>query len=121
MSDSDGEGAPGVDHSGLKKDFTYKLKAFKRRALHSITKVLLFQSSKTSPILAVVQTLVVQTLPGRCSIDTPAALSTSTSRGEAPHAFLWPKTCREQLGTADFCRGAPIGAWGLGPPSGARR
>mmetsp|Transcript_40552 Transcript_40552/g.96022 ORF Transcript_40552/g.96022 Transcript_40552/m.96022 type:complete len:399 (+) Transcript_40552:36-1232(+) len=39
MSDSDGEGAAGAGgDGGLKKDFKYKLKAFKRRALHSITK-----------------------------------------------------------------------------------
>ena len=49
MSDSDGEGAHGVDNSGLKKDFTYKLKAFKRRALHSITKVFSFHFPHNLP------------------------------------------------------------------------
>jgi hypothetical protein len=39
MSDSGDEGAGGgVGGDGVKKDFTYKLKAFKRRTLHSIKK-----------------------------------------------------------------------------------
>lgn len=36
MSDSDGEGQ---NEGGQKKDFMYKIKAFKRRTLHAVQKV----------------------------------------------------------------------------------